>query len=80
MAFSDDEPKDWEIEAEKPPEKLRHKWAQGDWEGQQPVVCSACRQTAPPDALSCIFCGAELHEGKSGTLIAFLSWIKKIFR
>jgi len=80
MTFSDDEPKDWEIEEEKPSEKLRYKWAQEDWEGQQPVVCWACKQTVPADSLTCLFCGAEVPAGKSGVLIQFLSWIKKLFR
>lgn len=80
MTFSNDEPKDWEIEEEKPSEKLRHKWAQEDWEGQQSVVCFSCKQTVPADSLTCLFCGAEILAGKSGVLIQFFSWIKKLFR
>ena len=80
MFQSDDEPKDWEIEEEKPSEKLKHKWAQEDWEGQPPVHCPRCKESIPAATLTCIFCGAEVYAGKSGFLLNFLSAIKKMFR
>ena len=80
MFDSEEEPKDWEIEEEKPSEKLKRKWAQEDWEGQQPVHCPSCKQSVPTDILTCIFCGAEVYAGKSGFLLKFLSFVKSIFR
>ncbi len=79
--FEDDkEPKDWEIEEEVPSKQLERKWTQEDWEGQPPVICSVCKKEVRGDSLTCIFCGAEVYQGKSGFLIKFLAWIKKIFK
>ena len=74
--FDNDEPKDWEIQEEIPPDKLKHKCAQEDWEGAPPVVCPVCKKTLSADVLTCLFCGAEVVQGKSGFLMKFLAWIK----
>ena len=80
--FGDDEeePKEWEIREEVPSEKLRHKWAQEDWEGAPPVVCPACQKTLQASVLTCLFCGAEVPHGKSGFLMKILAWLKGIFK
>ena len=81
MPDDDDELKDWEIKDEVPSEKLRHKWAQEDWEGAPNVTCPVCKKSQKADVLNCIFCGAEVPQGKSGFLMKFFALlIRCIFK
>lgn len=72
--LDDEELKDWEMEDEKPPEKLRHKWDQEDLRGRKAIECSRCKKHVPEDSLTCIFCGAEVFRD-SGFLRRLLKWI-----
>ena len=74
MFDDDDEPKDWEIEEEEPPEKLKRKW---DWEERterKAIPCPKCKKYVPEDSLTCLFCGAKVFRD-SGFLGKFLKWL-----
>ena len=75
MTFDDEEePKDWEIEEESPPEKLRKKWDKDDLL-EKMVECPACKKRQPQRSLNCLFCGARIFED-SGLLGKILKWIR----
>lgn len=76
----DDELKDWEMKEEVPSEKLKRKWAHEDWEGVPPIVCPSCKKEISADVLSCVFCGAQVLDRKSGFLTRFLFLFKSIFK
>ena len=80
MMFDEDEeePKDWEIEEENPPERLQRKWDQEEMEGRRVVTCSRCQKLVPADSLTCIFCGAGVFRD-SGLLGKMVKWFKQFF-
>ena len=80
MFDDEEELKDWETKEEDPPEQLKRKWIVESLRPKPPVICPACKQPVSADALTCLFCGAQIFEGKSGFLIHFLAWIKRFFR
>ena len=76
--FDDDEPKDWEIRDEEPPEILKQKWAKEEMFGPRTVTCPSCKKPAPIDCVVCIFCGA--HINPCGEFEGFFSWLKRLFK
>ena len=78
MFDDEEEPKDWEIEDENPPEKLRRKWIEDDLSPKEAVDCPACKKKLPRESLTCLFCGAQVYQD-SGLLGKLLHWFKKIF-
>ena len=78
MFDDEEEPKDWEIEDEEPPEKLRRKWIEDGLSSRETVDCPACRKKLPRESLTCLFCGAPVYQD-SGILGKILKWIKKVF-
>jgi len=71
----DDEPKDWEIEDEEPPEKLRRKWDDEEAKELKAVSCPKCKQPLPGDAFQCLYCGAQVFHD-SGLLGKIWKWLK----
>lgn len=78
MMLEDEEPKDWEIREEQPPEKLRQKWDAEEHRGSEPVACFSCKQMTPSHNTTCIFCGAVLRPKRTSG--GFLSWINHFLR
>lgn len=72
-----EEPKDWEIKDEEPPERLQRKWAVEDNASYESALCSSCGKLTPRYNLTCIFCGTVLPQAKKP--IKFLLWLKKLF-
>ncbi|HNX69316.1 MAG TPA: hypothetical protein PLL75_04535 [Candidatus Omnitrophota bacterium] len=64
MFQGDEEPKEWEVGEEVPPEKLRKKWEAEDRETGS-WVCASCKRETPRNSGTCIFCGEVLREGFS---------------
>ncbi len=77
--FDDEEPKDWEMKDEEPPERLQKKWERDETAASKTVVCSSCKKETPARSLNCIFCGADLSRG-SFLESRFLSWLKRLFK
>lgn len=75
--FADDEPKDWEIEDEEPPEKLKKKWEE-ETGLRETVTCPSCRKQVLADSLTCIFCGSQVYQD-SGLLGRIHKWIRQFF-
>jgi len=77
--FDDEEPRDWELRDEEPPESLRRKWEREEVLGPQKVMCPSCEKETSSENLTCIFCGATLlQEYCAGR--CFLSWVKRLFK
>ena len=70
----DQDPKDWEVNDETPPEKLRRKWEKEDRAERRAIPCRRCKKLVPEDSLTCLFCGAEVFRD-SGFLRKLLKWI-----
>ena len=79
MFDDEEEPKDWEIEEENPPEQLKRKWIVENLQPQAPITCPACKESLPYDSLSCLFCGASVQSTGSYLFQKFFGWIRKIF-
>jgi len=73
--FEDEEPKDWEIEDEEPPERLREKWAKDEILGPGTLTCRRCGQSVPRKNLLCLYCGSRVSENAG-----FLSWLLSFFK
>lgn len=69
----EDEPKDWEIDEEEPPEKLKRKWDQEERVEHRAIPCPKCAKLVPEDSLACLFCGAQVFRD-SGFLGKILRW------
>jgi hypothetical protein len=74
----DDEPKDWEIEDEEPPEKLKRKWFEDSLSFKETVECPFCRKWVSKESLACVYCGRRVFSD-SGLLGNLVSWVKRIF-
>ena len=74
-----DEPNDWEMEEENPPDKLKHKWEKEESTSPVPVRCSVCKKFSPAENLTCLYCGAAIGEAKIGLLSKILFWFKNLF-
>lgn len=57
-------PKDWELNEEIPPERMRRKWEEEEIEGFSPVLCFHCERAVRTDSLLCPFCGETLSQRK----------------
>jgi len=75
----DEEPYDWEIKDEKPPERLQKKWDEEEAKEPRRVVCPSCKKETSTENLTCIFCGATLTQ-ESCPSSCFLTWIKHLFK
>jgi hypothetical protein len=76
----DEEPKDWEVHEEDPPEQLKRKWIVEDMKPQAAIICPACKKPVPYDSLMCLFCGEQITSARSYLFLKFFSWVKKLFR
>ncbi|HPW65430.1 MAG TPA: hypothetical protein PLY30_04640, partial [Candidatus Omnitrophota bacterium] len=76
--FEDDEPKDWELRDEEPPEALKEKWAKDEILGPGTVPCPSCRKRVPADSMDCLYCGARVLR-KAGFLSGLLDRVKGFF-
>lgn len=74
MPEDEEEPKEWEIEEEKPPERLERKWDEEEKVIQEPVPCPSCRKLNPATNLTCVFCEARFYR-PSGFLNRLLKWL-----
>ena len=74
-----EEPHDWEMKDEEPPEQLQKKWEQEEARGPQTAVCLSCKKETPVGNLTCIFCGAMLSQ-VSCPGHCFLTWVKRLFK
>lgn len=77
MFYDDEEPKDWEIEDQDPPEQLKRKWIVEDLKPQDPIVCPSCKKTIPYDSVFCLFCGSSVYSRREYFFQKLLSWFKK---
>ncbi len=77
--FDDEEPKDWEIKDEEPPERLRKKWENEETTVSPIVVCPSCKKEVPSGNPRCIFCGAVMMQ-ESCPLNCFWGWLKQLFK
>lgn len=83
MMNEDEEPRDWEMKDEEPPEQLRRKWEREEDRGPQTVVCSSCKKETPAENLTCVFCGMKLTGNQDSTscpVKCFFTWVKRLFR
>jgi hypothetical protein len=78
MMHDDEEPHDWEIKDEEPPERLQKKWDREKVQGHRKIVCRSCKKETSTENLTCIFCGAEIFE--EGLFDRLLDWIRSLFR
>ncbi len=75
-AFEDeDEPKDWEMEEEEPPERLKRKWEEEEQKELKADFCRSCHQALPGDAFQCFYCGTQVFRD-SGLLGKILKWLR----
>jgi hypothetical protein len=63
MLDDNDEPHDWEIKDEEPPEHLRKKWDREEDSDARAIVCPSCKREIPGGNLTCIFCSGFLEQG-----------------
>ena len=77
--FEDEEPKDWEVKDEEPPERLQKKWEKEEAIAPRNIVCPSCKKEVPPGNLKCIFCGAVTVQGNC-PLGCFWGWFKQLFK
>jgi hypothetical protein len=75
MAWNEDDPKDWELNEETPPDKLQKKWEHDDYEERPAVVCPSCKKRVPADSFRCLYCSTRVFHD-SGLLGRILKWIK----
>lgn len=76
MFDAEEEPKDWEVKDEEPPESLQRKWDREAAQGPRIVLCPGCHKESSSENLPCLFCGTTLPLTRDrGT--GFLVWIKK---
>ena len=79
MFDGDEEPRNWEIKDEEPPEPLRKKWEREEVSGSKQVVCPSCKKETPAWNLTCIFCGETISQGGC-PVRCFVSWVKRLFK
>ncbi len=77
--FEEEDPKDWEIRDEEPPETLKRKWEREETAGPQTVTCRSCKKETSTESLACIFCGTEILP-EIRPVARFLSWVKHLFK
>ena len=75
MEHPEDDPKDWEIQDEQPPDKLQQKWAEEEARGREVMICRKCKKHVTADSLTCVFCGAPTFRD-TGFLGKILKWLK----
>jgi hypothetical protein len=73
--MENDEPKDWEIEDEEPPDRLKRKWDREEAKELKAVTCPNCHQPLPGDAFKCCYCGSQVFKD-SGLLGKILKWLR----
>jgi len=77
--FEEEEPKDWEVREEEPPERLQKKWDREETAVPRMAVCPSCKKEMPAGNLACIFCGTEIFE-KISLSRCFFAWVKRLFK
>ena len=75
MTQDDEDPKDWEMEDEDPPENLKRKWIEQEYFGNKTVVCASCKKHIPADSVTCLFYEARVYHD-TGLLGKILKWLK----
>ena len=77
--FDDEDPKEWEVRDEEPPEVLKRKWESEESAGLQRIVCPSCKKETLSGSLTCIFCGATILR-EYCVMRRFVSWVQRLFR
>jgi hypothetical protein len=76
--FNQDEPKDWEVRDEEPPQPLKEKWAKDGILGPKTVICPSCRERVPVDAMTCLYCGERVLR-RAGFLSGLVVFFRSLF-
>ncbi len=77
--FEEEEPKDWEMKDEDPPESLKRKWEWDEAPDRGTVICPACKKEISSGNLACIFCGSVISQASCPGR-CFLAWVKRLFK
>ena len=77
--FDDEDPHDWEIRDEEPPERLQKKWEKEEAIAPRNIVCPSCKKEVSSQNLTCIFCGAVIPK-ESYLVNCFWKWLKRLFK